>query len=79
MTEKTGNKGSDKAETKSKIEMTLWVLLAAFLIFVGPTYITYLLSNILGAGFGVSMASGFLLFVMGLVLLWHLARKKIVT
>jgi hypothetical protein len=48
---------------------TVWILIAVFLIFIGPTYIVYLIHDILGINYLVSMFLGFILFCLGLILL----------
>ena len=51
---------------------------AVFLIFVGPTYIPYLLSDILKVDYIASIVVGGLLFIVGLVMLVYLIRKKVI-
>ena len=74
-----------KAETSTRLNLsskswkTLLTVLAAFLTFAGPTYMVYVLRNILKIDYFVSMTSGFVLFVAGLVLIWLLIRKKIIS
>ena len=63
----------------SKFWRVFLVILAFFLIFAGPTYISYLLFNILSVNYIASIISGFALFVVGLLLMWFLIRKKIIT
>jgi hypothetical protein len=48
------------------------------LIFVGPTYIPYLLSDILKVDYIASIVVGGLLFIVGLVMLVYLFRKKVI-
>ena len=61
----------------SKFTRILLVIATVFLVFVGPTYVPYLLLDVLKINYFVSMAFGFALFIMGLVLVWFLVRKKI--
>ena len=61
----------------SKFTRILLVIATVFLVFVGPTYVPYLLLVVLKINYFVSMAFGSALFIMGLVLLWFLVRKKI--
>ncbi len=63
----------------SKFWKTFLTVLAAFLTFAGPTYMVYVLRNILEIDYFVSIASGIVLFVAGLVLIWYLIRKKIIS
>jgi hypothetical protein len=82
MTEK---KGKNKSGTSVRLDLssdfwrTFLTVLAAFLTFVGPTYVVYVLINILKVDYGISMISGIVLFIAGLVLIWYLTKKKIVS
>jgi hypothetical protein len=53
-------------------------VVAVLLIFVGPTYIPYLLSDILKVDYIASIVVGGLLFIVGLVMLVYLIRKKVI-
>lgn len=68
-----------KFDLNSKFWRTLLVLLAAVLTFAGPTYVVYVLNNVLDIGHAVSMISGFALFVAGLALIWYLIKKKVIS
>lgn len=68
-----------KFDTDSKTRKTLLVLLAAFLTFIGPTYVVYVLLEVLEINYAVSMISGLFLLVTGLILIWYLIRKKIIS
>jgi len=68
-----------KFDVSSKFWRILLVIAAVFLIFAGPTYISYLLFNILNVNYVASIVSGFALFIAGLLLMWFLIRKKIIT
>ncbi|RLI42611.1 hypothetical protein DRO59_03615 [Candidatus Bathyarchaeota archaeon] len=78
-------KPKDKVKTSAKFDLTskFWktflTLLAVFLIFVGPTYIVYVLIKILEIDFFISMGSGFTLFIIGLALLCFLIKKKVIS
>lgn len=63
---------------ESRVGKTVLVLLTAFLIFAGPTYVVYVLQSVAGVSYAISMLSGLILFVIGLVLLWYLIRNRIV-
>jgi hypothetical protein len=63
---------------ESKFSRTLLVLLTVFLVFGGPTYFVYLAVNGLNLDLAIAGLSGFALFVVGLVLLWFLIRKRII-
>jgi hypothetical protein len=78
MTRKKG-KPSARLDLSSKFWKTLLTVLAAFLTFAGPTYMVYVLMRILKIDYFVSMTSGIVLFITGLVLIWYLIRKKIIS
>ena len=76
MTEDNENVEVSGIESKfTKIALTI---VAVLLIFVGPTYIPYLLVSA-GLGDVVAIVLGFVLFVVGLGMLIYLIRKKIIT
>ena len=62
----------------SKFMKLVLTVVAVFLIFVGPTYIPYLLSDILKVDYIASIVVGALLFIVGLVMLFYLYRKKVI-
>ena len=68
-----------KFDVSSKFWRILLMIAAVFLIFAGPTYISYLLANILNVNYVASIVSGLALFIVGLFLMWFLIRKKIIT
>jgi hypothetical protein len=75
-----GKKNSfTRLDLSSKFWKTFLVVLAALLTFAGPTYIVYAGVKILKIDYAVSMASGFALFIVGLVLIWYLIKKKIIS
>ncbi|MCW3982687.1 MAG: hypothetical protein NWE96_01680 [Candidatus Bathyarchaeota archaeon] len=59
----------------SKIALTL---LTVLLLFLGPTYVPYLLTSV-GLEYFASIGLGFVFFVVGLVMLVYLIRKKVIT
>ena len=76
MTEDNENVEVSGIESKfTKIALTM---VAVLLIFVGPTYIPYLLTNV-GVDYFASIGVGAVLFIVGLVLLIYLIRKKVIT
>jgi len=80
MTEKEQkSKSGTSLNLSSKFWKTILVVLAVLLIFAGPTYIVYALLNVLDMDYVVSMASGFALFMVGLVLLLYLINKKVIS
>jgi hypothetical protein len=78
---KEENKGkiSTRLDLSSKFWKTFLTVLAAFLTFAGPTYVVYVFINILEIDYFVSMTSGIVLFIAGLVLIWYLIRKKTIS
>ena len=62
----------------SKFMKIALTIVSVFLIFVGPTYIPYLLSDIIHVDYIASIAVGAVLFIVGLVLLIYLIRKKVI-
>jgi len=68
-----------KLDLSSTFWRTFLMVLAAFLTFIGPTYIVYMFINILKINRFVSTVSGFVLFMTGLLLIWYLIRNKIVS
>ena len=55
------------------------VIVSMLLIFVGPTYVPYVLANILKRNYFVSNGIGVVLFAIGLGFMLFLIRKKIIT
>ena len=78
MTKKKGET-SARLDSSSKSWKILLTVLAAFLTFAGPTYMVYVLRNILKIDYFVSMISGIALFIAGLVLIWFLIKSKIIS
>lgn len=77
MTEDNENVEVSGIESKStKIVLTI---VAVLLIFVGPTYIPYLLADQLHVDYFASIGLGAVLFIVGLVMLIYLIRKKVIS
>jgi hypothetical protein len=80
MTEKKEKNKSTRLDLSSKFWKTFLVILAVLLTFAGPTYIVYVVFlRILKMDYIVSMMSGFALFIIGLALLWHLIKRKVIS
>jgi hypothetical protein len=62
----------------SKFMKVVMTIVTVFLIFVGPTYIVYLMSDILKLDYIASISVGAFLFIVGLVLLIFLIRRKVI-
>jgi len=73
------DKSSGGFDLSSKFWRTFLVLVATLLIFAGPTYVPYLLVDRLNVSYATSMVSGLALLIVGLVLMWYLIRKKVIT
>jgi len=76
---KSESKTSLRLDSSSRFWKTFLVILAAFLTFVGPTYMVYLFLSILNLSYVFSMVSGLILFVAGLALIWYLIKRKIIS
>ena len=63
----------------SKFWRITLVIVSMLLIFVGPTYVPYLLADILKRGYFASIGIGFVLFVIGMGFMLFLIRKKLIT
>ncbi len=76
MTEDNENVQVSGIESKfMKVAMTI---VAVFLIFVGPTYIPFLMSDVLKVDYIASIGLGAVLFIFGLVVLIYLIGKKVI-
>jgi uncharacterized membrane protein len=64
---------------ESKFTRITLTIISVFLIFVGPTYVPYLLSDVIKLDYFASIGIGALLFIVGLVMLFYLIRKKAIT
>ena len=63
----------------SKFWKTTLLIVSVLLIFAGPTYVPYVMSDIAGIDYFVSIAAGVALLVVGLILMVFLIRKKVIT
>lgn len=57
---------------------TMLIIIAAALIFAGPTYVVFAFTKVAHIDYFISIGSGFALFIIGLALLLYLIRQKIV-
>jgi hypothetical protein len=64
---------------ESKTTRIALTILSVFLVFVGPTYIPYLLANVLHLEYFASFGVGLALFIAGLGMIIYLIRKKVIT
>jgi hypothetical protein len=79
MVENDENDNVGRFDVNSKFMRVFLILLSVFLIFAGPTYISYVLFDALKVNYVASVVSGFALFIVGLMLMLYLIRKKIIT
>ncbi len=63
----------------SKFWRTTLLIVSVLLIFAGPTYVPYLMSDVAGINYFASIGAGVVLLVVGLVLMLFLIRKKVIT
>ena len=78
MTENQENQTIDTGFLNSKFGRTLLTIISVVLIFAGPTYVIYGLAVILKMNLVASFAIGFVLLIIGLVMMRYLAKKNIV-
>jgi uncharacterized membrane protein len=78
MTENEENKTVGNDFISSKFWRILLVIISVIMIFAGPTYVIYGLAVLLKVDLAASFATGFILFAIGLVLMWYLVRKKVI-
>ncbi len=76
MTQKDENIQVSEMSKFNKITLTI---VTALLIFAGPTYVPYLLFDTLKLDYVLSITVGAVLFIVGMVLLVWLIRKKIIS
>jgi hypothetical protein len=79
MAENDEDNNIGRFNVSSKFWRVFLVIAAVFLIFAGPTYVSYLFFDVLDVNYVVSIVLGFVLFIAGLLLMWFLIRKKIIT
>ena len=61
-------------EMRIRIWKTILFLLAAFLIFAGPSYVVYLIQKI-GVSPPYSIAFGFVLLILGIAIIYRLVKS----
>jgi len=79
MNKSNEGKSFGRFDVTSKFWRIFLVIVAALLIFAGPTYVPYLLWDVLNVDYVASIVSGLVLLIVGLVLMWYLIRKKVIT
>ncbi len=63
----------------SKFMKILLVLTTVFLLFVGPTYVSYVLAKVLNLNYFIVVITGSALFLSGLFLMYFLIKNKIIS
>jgi hypothetical protein len=76
--EKQKTEGSSRLNLSSKYWRVFLVVLAAVLTFGGP-YAVYVFTKAFELNYSVSITAGFVLFAAGLILIWYLIRKKVIS
>jgi hypothetical protein len=76
--EMTENEQERNIASYSKFSRISMIIVSMLLIFVGPTYVPYVMGKLSIDGF-VSAGVGAILFIVGLVFLWFLVKKKVIT
>ena len=72
------NENIEVSGIDSKFTRIALTIVSVFLIFVGPTYIPYLLSDILHVDYIASVAVGLVLLIVGLLMVFYLIKKKVI-
>jgi hypothetical protein len=63
----------------SKFGRVFLTIVTVLLVFAGPTYFVYVLSEFLKLDLAVSFITGFALLVVGLFMMRFLVKQKIIT
>ncbi len=72
------NENVQVSTIESKFAKVTLMIVSMLLIFAGPTYVPYLMSDILKIDYVASNVVGIGLFIVGLVLLIYLIRKRVI-
>jgi len=64
--------------TYSKFTRVALIVISMVLIFAGPTYVPYAMNKVNVSGY-VSTGVGALLFIVGIVFMMFLVKKKVIT
>ncbi len=77
MTEKQENVNVSGIE--SKFTRVFLIIIGALFVFAGPTYLPYILAEVLNVNVAASNIVGFVVFLVGIFMIIYLARKKIIS
>jgi hypothetical protein len=64
---------------ESKFMRVFLIIIGALLVFAGPTYVPYILANVLNLNTLAANIVGFAIFIVGILIVIYLARKKIIS
>jgi tetrahydromethanopterin S-methyltransferase subunit E len=79
MTQNDQIKTMDNSFLSSKFGKVLMTIVAVFLVFAGPTYVVYGLAVVIKLDLAAALGVGFVLFIIGLVMMRYLVQKKIIS
>ena len=68
-----------QSQINSKFLRVFLIMIAAVFIFAGPTYLPLILNDVLEVGYSIAVSVGFVFFLIGIIDLLFLVRKKVVT
>ncbi len=74
--EETGSSGM--IDLESKFWRTTLLIVSVVLIFAGPTYVPYVLYDILHLNYIATIVTGIVLLAVGLLMMAYLIRKKVI-
>jgi len=63
---------------ESKFMRVFLIMIGALRVFMGPTYMPYILANVLDLNVLASKIVGFVIFIVGILIVIYLSRKKII-
>ena len=78
MTEDGENGSTGIINLESKFWRTTLLIVSVVLIFAGPTYVPYVLYDILRLDYIATIVVGIVLLTVGLLMMAYLIRKKVV-
>ena len=68
--------GSKKDQNSTSYEKNFLTVFSAVLTFAGPTYVVYVLLKILNINWFVSIISGMVIFIIGLIVVLRLIKDQ---
>ena len=75
----TENESTSMFDINSTAVRSILIIISVLLIFAGPTYVPYVMSDLAGINYYASITIGGVLLVVGLLLMFFLIRKKVIT